>query len=163
MKAYKIFYLLTISLMLFVSGCQEIDPVESLKPLDPADVDADAKDWSLILLTSTNQFASSVPTPAAVNSAGYLAELAAIKDVQSKLTHSQKETIEYWSGGGVLRWNQIIRKLVAQYALPPAPSDDGTYVCPRPRCARFCSSRTSVALAAGSSWVTKTRTSCPGG
>lgn len=130
MRAYKFFSVIMVSLMLYVSGCQKIEQMENLKPLDPADVDADAKDWSLILLSSTNQFASSVPAPAAVSSTAYLAELTAIKDAQTKLTNSQKETIEYWSGGGVLRWNQIIRKLVAQYALPPAPRDDGSYVFP---------------------------------
>ena len=30
----------------------------------------------------------------------------------------------------MLRWNQILRELVARYNLPPAPRDDGTYVFP---------------------------------
>ena len=38
--------------------------------------------------------------------------------------------IAYWSGGGVLRWNQILRELVARYNLPPAPRADGTYPAP---------------------------------
>ena len=38
--------------------------------------------------------------------------------------------IDYWSGGGVLRWNQILRELVARYNLPPAPRPNGTYPAP---------------------------------
>jgi len=34
----------------------------------------------------------------------------------------KRKSIEYWSDGGVLRWNQIFRELVARYNLPPAPS-----------------------------------------
>jgi PAP2 superfamily len=131
MKANRILSVMIISLMLYVSGCQEIEQVEDLKPLDLADVDADAGTWSIIpnsLITSVNQFA--VAAPAATNSATYLAELEVIKDAQSKLTQAQKDVIKYWSGGGVLRWNQILRKLVAQYALPPAPRADGSYVFP---------------------------------
>jgi hypothetical protein len=133
MRTYKIFSLMTVSLMLYVSGCQEIEPTQNLKPLTPANQDFasnNAKDWSMILLTSNSQFASAVPTPAAVNSPAYVAELDAIKDAQSKLTEAQKKSIKYWSAGGVIRWNQIMRGLVAQFALPPAPRADGTYPAP---------------------------------
>ena len=71
-----------------------------------------------------------VAPPAATTSAAYLAEIAALKDAQSKLTKSQRGIIEYWSAGGVLRWNQILRELVAKYNLPPAPKADGTYAIP---------------------------------
>ena len=30
----------------------------------------------------------------------------------------------------MLRWNQIVRGLVARYSLPPAPRPDGTYPVP---------------------------------
>ena len=63
-------------------------------------------------------------------SAAYQAELAAIKTAQAALTDAQRQYIEYWSGGGVLRWNQILRELVARVNLPPAPRDDGTYPAP---------------------------------
>ena len=79
-------------------------------------------------MTSPDQIA--VPAPADVASDAYKAELATIKDAQSKLTKGQQQTIEYWSGGGVLRWNQIFRGLVARYNLPPAPRADGTYPAP---------------------------------
>jgi hypothetical protein len=82
----------------------------------------------MILLTSPSQIA--VPAPAAVTSAAYLAEVDAIKASQANLTSDQRKAIAYWSGGGVMRWNQIVRELVARYNLPPAPKDEGGYPVP---------------------------------
>jgi hypothetical protein len=96
--------------------------------LQPTNVDANAGTWMPIALTSSNQV--TLPAPSATNSDTYLAELAAIKDAQSKLTSDQRKVIEYWSVGGVLRWNQFFRKLVAQYNLPPVPNADGSYPTP---------------------------------
>ena len=132
MKAYKIFSVATIALMLIVSSCQEIDSVEHLKPLNPANVDANAGSWTMILPITNNQFAAAVPAPAATTAPAYINELTAIKTAQSRLTSSQRKIVEYWGAGGVLRWNQITRELVAKYALPPAPNADGTYSIPIP-------------------------------
>ena len=82
----------------------------------------------MILLTSPSQIV--VPAPAAVTSAAYTAELDAIKSSQANLTSAQRQAIGYWSGGGVMRWNQILRELVARYNLPPAPRDEGGYPVP---------------------------------
>ncbi|MCY1021105.1 phosphatase PAP2 family protein [Pyxidicoccus sp. MSG2] len=82
----------------------------------------------MLVLTSDSQLP--VAAPADVNSEAYKAELAAIKDAQSKLTEKQRKAIAYWSGGGVLRWNQILRELVARYNLQPAPKADGSYPAP---------------------------------
>jgi hypothetical protein len=135
MRAYKIISVAIVSIMLCVSGCEEIVPFEDIKPLNPVDQDFDvstthAKDWTMIILASNNQFPSTVPAPLATNDPKYVAELDAIKDAQSKLTDSQREAIKYWSAGGVIRWNQIMRGLVARFALPPAPKADGTYPIP---------------------------------
>jgi membrane-associated phospholipid phosphatase len=109
-------------------SCKDIVSSGEFFPLIPTNVDANAGTWTPIVLSSNNQIA--LPAPAATNSAVYLAELASIKDIQSKLTTDQKKSIEYWSVGSVLRWNQIFRKLVAQYNLPPAPNADGSYPVP---------------------------------
>jgi len=101
-----------------------------LPPLDAASLDATAGTWRMIVLSASNQFA--VAAPAAVSSVAYLAELDAIKAAQVNLTAAQRESIAYWSGGGVLRWNQIVRGLVARYNLPPAPAVDGSYPVPDP-------------------------------
>lgn len=126
------FYVLIISTVLlsglFTSCDKSIEFTEQLTPLKPADLDEDAATWSMVLMTSPTQIA--VPAPADATSDAYKSELASIKDLQSKLTNAQRESIEYWSGGGVLRWNQIFRELVARYNLPPAPKADGSYPAP---------------------------------
>ena len=64
--------------------------------------------------------------PAQISSLDYQAELNAIKNAQSRLTADQRKAIDYWSRGGVLRWNEILLGLVARYNLPPAPNADDT-------------------------------------
>lgn len=128
----KLIAIFLVAIALWLSGCEAIENKENFKPLDPVDIDADAGTWLPVensLITSYSQFAASVPDPDPIK---YPAELTTIKDIQSKLTASQKETIKYWSVGGVIRWNQIVRKLVAENSLPPAPREDGTYVFPDP-------------------------------
>jgi hypothetical protein len=122
--------LLTIALTsaLVISCDKDITDSEQLAPFKPGDIDADAGTWDMIVLAAPDQIA--VPAPDAVGSDAYLAELAAIKDVQSKLTNKQKGIIEYWSGGGILRWNQKMRELVARYNIPPAVKPDNTYPVP---------------------------------
>jgi PAP2 superfamily protein len=107
-----------------------ITSLEVLPPLDAASTDSGAGSWRMIVLSGPTQF--TVPAPAAETSATYAAELAAIKTVQGNLTAAQRQVIEYWSGGGVLRWNEIARGLVARFNLPPAPRADGTYPVPDP-------------------------------
>jgi hypothetical protein len=124
----SLFSTLLLSLQLVTSCDKSIEFSEQLKPLTPADLDVDASTWAMVFMTSPTQIA--IPAPTAVTSDAYLAELASIKDHQSKLTEAQRNSIEFWSGGGVLRWNQIFRELVARYNLPPAPRSDGSYPVP---------------------------------
>jgi PAP2 superfamily len=114
-----------------LSGCDNtITFSETLPPLQAASLDSGAGSWQMIVLSGPTQF--TVAAPAAETSAAYLAELAAIKTAQANLTDAQRRTIAYWSGGGVLRWNQVLRGLVARFNLPPAPRPDGTYPVPDP-------------------------------
>ena len=46
------------------------------------------------------------------------------------MTDAQRAAVQYWTGAGVLRWNEIERELVARYNLPPAPRADGSYPLP---------------------------------
>ncbi|MFW1443075.1 hypothetical protein ACEV7Z_24105, partial [Vibrio parahaemolyticus] len=57
----------------------------------------------------------------------YLRELNEIKGYQQNITPAQQAIINYWSAGAVLRWNEIMRELVAKHNLPPYQNDDGTY------------------------------------
>ena len=87
-----------------------------------------AGSWQMIVLSGPTQIA--VPLPSQVTGVDYQAELAAIRSAQSRLTLQQRASIEYWSRGGVLRWNEILLELVAKANLPPAPAADGTYPVP---------------------------------
>src|SRR6266446_2301129 len=112
-----------------VGGCDKsIGPFEVLPALDPSSLDPAAGSWRMILLTGQTQI--EVPAPEPVTSAAYVAELDTIKTNQANLTADQRKAIAYWSGGGVMRWNQILRELVARYNLPPAPKDEGGYPVP---------------------------------
>jgi hypothetical protein len=117
------------ALVLGGAGCDKsIGPFEVLPPLQPSNMDASAGSWRMVLLTGPTQIA--VAAPAAATSPAYIAELDAIKSSQANLTSAQRTAIAYWSGGGVMRWNQILRELVARYNLPPAPKDEGGYPVP---------------------------------
>jgi hypothetical protein len=127
-KAYARSGALVTMLLLAATACEQVKSTEDLPPRTPASADAGAGNWRMLVLSGPTQIA--VPPPAATSSDAYRAELVAIKDAQAHLTQAQRDTIEYWSGGGVLRWNQILRELVARYNLPPAPRADGTYPPP---------------------------------
>ena len=112
------------------SGCNKtITEVNSnLAPLNPVSEDLNAGTWKLVLLSRPDTFA--VAAPAATSSPAYAADLNAIKGYQHSLTSDQRAEIKYWSAGGVLRWNEIMRGLVAKYNLPPYQLSDGTYPIP---------------------------------
>ena len=128
-KFYTLIIATLLSAGLVVTSCDKtIEFSEQLTPLEPVSLDTDAATWSMVFMTAPDQVP--VPAPTDVASDAYKAELAAIKDAQSKLNKAQRKSIEFWSGGGVLRWNQLFRDLVAKYNLPPAPRADGTYPAP---------------------------------
>ena len=111
------------------AGCnKDVRSLEDLPPSSPASGDASAGNWRMVVLSGPTQFGVAPPAPVA--SAAYQAELASITAAQASLTDTQRATIDYWSSGGVLRWNQILRELVARADLPPAPRDNGTYPAP---------------------------------
>ena len=93
-----------------------------------SNIDAAAGGWQMIGLTGPTQFTVAPPTQ--VSSLDYQSELTAIKNAQGRLTAAQKKAIEYWSAGGVLRWNEILMGLVSRYNLPPAPNPDDSYPVP---------------------------------
>jgi hypothetical protein len=112
-----------------VGSCDRtVTPTEALPPLQAASLDAAAGTWRMLVLSAPDQVA--VPAPAAAASDAYRAELEALKGAQGRITDAQRRNVDYWSGGGVLRWNQIMRELVARYNLPPAPRPDGSYPAP---------------------------------
>src|SRR5689334_11123853 len=103
-------------------------PSTSLPAITPVSVDANAGTWKMLVLTSPDQVV--VPDPAATSSMAYQAELTSLKAAQAAMTAAQRAEVQYWTGAGVLRWNEIERELVARYNLPPAPKPDGSYPLP---------------------------------
>jgi hypothetical protein len=128
---FRFLLVLSLAVLMMTTGCDNtITFSEVLPPLDAATLDSTAGTWQMIVLSGPTQF--TVAAPAADTSAAYLAELATIKATQAKLTAAQRRVVDYWAAGGVLRWNQIVRGLVARYNLTPAPRADGTYPVPDP-------------------------------
>jgi hypothetical protein len=103
-------------------------PSESLPAIEASSTDATAGTWRMIVLTSPDQVV--VPDPTATSSTAYQAEITAVKAAQAMMTDAQRINVQYWTGAGVLRWNEIERGLVARYNLPPAPTAAGTYPLP---------------------------------
>ncbi len=99
-----------------------------LAPLAPAKTDINAGDWKTILLAGPTDFPVAAPT--AVTSTAYIAELNEIKALQNAITPDQQTKISYWNAGSTLRWNELLRQLVAKYNLPPYQNADGTYPFP---------------------------------
>jgi hypothetical protein len=101
---------------------------DDLPALQPVKTDIDAGNWKPVLLASANEF--SVATPIATTTPDYIAQLSEIKSWQASITDDEKKIVKYWSAGAVLRWNEILRELVAKHNVPPYQNDDGTYPFP---------------------------------
>ncbi|MEP7278853.1 MAG: phosphatase PAP2 family protein [Bacteroidota bacterium] len=101
---------------------------DNLSPLQPSNTDANAGSWKTILLTAPTEFP--VAQPVATGTPEYIAQVNEIKSWQADITAEEKAAVKYWSAGAVLRWNEILRELVAKHNLAPYQNDDGTYPAP---------------------------------
>lgn len=124
---YKICILFLFSI--FISCDKDIiERNQEYPQLNPSNPDALAGTWRPILLSAPDEF--SIDAPTATSSSAYKAEINEIKSYQANLTSEQREIINYWSIGGVLRWNEIMQTLVARHNRPPYQNEDGTYPAP---------------------------------
>ena len=118
-----------ISLASISSCSNEIyDRSENYPMLLPSKNDDLAGTWRPILLSAPDEF--SLDAPVATSNAAFTREINEIKSYQTNITDEQKAIIKYWSAGSVLRWNEIMRTLVAKHNLPPYQNADGTYPTP---------------------------------
>ena len=126
----KILSFIAIATLVFSLSCNKDIHEENLAypQLDPVKLDTNAGAWKPILLSSPSEIA--VAAPIATTSSAYVAELNEIKGWQKNLTADQKRIIQYWSAGAVLRWNEILRELVAKHNVPPYQNADGSYPFP---------------------------------
>jgi membrane-associated phospholipid phosphatase len=122
--------IMLVVISLFYASCKkDIISHNDLYPsLSPANLDLNADTWKPVLINDPSVF--TVAAPDAVTSPAYVADLNEIKGYQRSLTSEQRAIINYWSAGAVLRWNEILRQLVAKHNLAPYQNIDGTYPAP---------------------------------
>jgi hypothetical protein len=128
MKRLNIFLLLSFSVIIFSCSKKITERTENAPALDPSDLDLNAGAWKTVLLKRPDTFAVAVPV--ATNTPAYIGELNEIKGLQQNVSDDQRAAVKYWSAGAVLRWNEIMRELVAKHNLPPYQNIDGTYPIP---------------------------------
>ena len=130
----KIQYIVFNSLMIFALvlhySCSDelTERNEQFPQLNPTNNDELAGTWKPLLLTTADEFSLDAPIP--TTAAAYTREINEIKSFQANLNAGHKKIIKYWSAGGVLRWNEIMRTLVAKNNRPPYQNPDGTYPAP---------------------------------
>lgn len=115
--------------MLFIACNKEArGRTDNIAPLKPANTDMNAGDWKPVLIGAPTDF--TVPAPIATGTPEYVAEVNEIKSWQARMTDEEKNSVKYWSAGAVLRWNEILRELVAKHNLPPYQNEAGLYPIP---------------------------------
>ncbi len=124
----KLFYILSVAVTLGSCSKELSDISLQFPALNPASQDLNAGTWSPILLTGPTEF--TVPAPIPTTSPDYVAQINEIKTWQAELTNEEKRIVKYWSAGAVLRWNEIMRELVAKHNRAPYQNPDGTYPIP---------------------------------
>lgn len=121
--------LILVSSFLFHSCSKDInDRTKNLPALAPASNDANAGTWKPVLLASGSEIELVAPAP--TGTPDYVAQINEIKATQAEISDEEKRIMKYWSAGGILRWNEILRTLVAKHNLPPYQNEDGTYPVP---------------------------------
>ena len=121
-----------LAVAVFLGSCNKtvVERTTLYPVLAPSNIDINADTWKPVLITNPGAF--TVAAPDAIGSPAYTADLNEIKGYQSSLTSDQKAIINYWGAGAVLRWNEILRDLVAKHNLPPYQNGDGSYPAPSP-------------------------------
>lgn len=131
MKKSAIIIIIATSSALFNSCTKEvISTNDNFPALEPELQDTAAYNWKPVLISAPSDFQLDAPFP--VKSPEYQAELNEIISWQQSMKSEHSEMIDYWKAGGVLRWNEILRELVAKYNIPPYQNPDGTYPAPNP-------------------------------
>jgi hypothetical protein len=129
----KIFFISTLliaaTVTIIIACNKDIEGRTNDAPaLQPTNIDLNAGTWKPVLLTGPTEFP--VAAPGATGTPDYIAQVNEIKTWQAELTGDEKRIVKYWSAGAILRWNEIMRELVAKYNLPPYQNPDGTYPAP---------------------------------
>lgn len=124
---YFLFFTIIAGIIL---ACKKdiISRTDNLPALQPINADLNAGTWKPVLLTAPTDII--VPAPIATNSPDYILQVSEIKSYQANMTADDKKLLAYWSAGAILRWNEILRELVALHNIPPYQNADNTYPLP---------------------------------
>ena len=117
MKTHFTFTL--VGLCLLVISCKKdiVETNANYQALSPVRQDISGGNWKPFIISSSTGY--NLPDPLAVSSAAYQEELKELKTLSTNLSVEQKRAIDYWKVGSVLRWNEIMRELVAKHNIPP--------------------------------------------
>ena len=126
--ALPIVFIAAIAIVFFSCSKDIEGRTDNAPALNPSNVDLNAGTWKTVLLTGPDEFA--IAAPVAITTPDYIAQINEIKTWQADLTSEEKKIVQYWSAGAILRWNEILRGLVAKHNLPPYQNEDGTYPFP---------------------------------
>lgn len=131
MKIQLRYLFLLASIVAITGSCMEELPTQlEYEGYEYAELDEDAGNWKLILMSGNEQVV--IPTPAAVGSPALNQELQDAKAKIANATAEQQESVKYWTNNSLLRWNEIALELSVKYNLIPGPNPDGTYTLPNP-------------------------------
>jgi hypothetical protein len=126
-KSYSVSLLM--ALLFLLNGCDKfIEPNADITPYSYASTDADGGKWKPILLKSASEVV--VAKPVALTTTEGVAALNEVETASANVTAEQQKAIDYWGANGLVRWNEIMRNLVAKYNLAPVANADGTYPIP---------------------------------
>jgi hypothetical protein len=125
-------YAIMIAFTLTGLSCSKdiVERTDGLPALEPVNLDANAGTWKPILLQRPDEFSIAAPIP--VTSPDYRLQINEIKSLQERMNSSDEAIVRYWSAGAVLRWNEIMRELVAKHNRAPVENPDDTYPFPDP-------------------------------
>ncbi len=131
MKRSAIFYISAAAIILMIGyACSKSvhSRTEDAPALSPSKNDENAGTWKPILLTAPDEFP--LAAPGATGTPDYIAQVNEMKSWQQNMTEEDRKAVKYWSAGAILRWNEILRNLVAKFNLPPFQNPDNTYPFP---------------------------------
>lgn len=111
---------------LLIAGCTTTIDTPETAPQKPADFDANGGNWKTYIISKPEDI--TVPAPATDQT--FNAEIAALKGISPD--ENQLKAARFWAAGGVMRWNEIARELIAAYNTPPKNNEKGEYPFPDP-------------------------------
>ncbi|MDN3659448.1 phosphatase PAP2 family protein [Ferruginibacter paludis] len=125
---YQVCIVVAAAAIIIACNKDIVGRTDNAPALAPTNIDSNAGSWKPVLLAAPTDIV--VATPIATNTPDYIAQINEIKSAQANITQEEKKMVKYWSAGAILRWNEILRELVAKHNLPPYQNPDGTYPIP---------------------------------